>query len=247
MDVHTHTHTERKRFTHYLWEFLMLFLAVFCGFLAENIREHMIEKRRAKEYIKNFVEDLKIDTTTFSRIIKINELKDIVFEDLFKCYDTIRKNWKSSSCLVSLVRNSRTNSSITFSNGTIQQLKNAGGYRLLSDEDRDSIISYDNSIQAYKDYESTFFQESQDIVRNTASIIVDFDANKFLSRSLAGADSTHTEIPLLFSDDKVLLNKYFNELLRYKSANRGQISQLKNRKTKAETLLYYFKNKYHLE
>ena len=36
MEVHSHTHTERKKFTHYLWEFLMLFLAVFCGFLAEN-------------------------------------------------------------------------------------------------------------------------------------------------------------------------------------------------------------------
>ena len=38
MEVHAHTHTERKKWTHYLWEFLMLFLAVFCGFLAENQR-----------------------------------------------------------------------------------------------------------------------------------------------------------------------------------------------------------------
>ena len=42
MEVHAHTHTEKKKFTHYLWEFLMLFLAVFCGFLAENFREHKI-------------------------------------------------------------------------------------------------------------------------------------------------------------------------------------------------------------
>ena len=28
MEVHAHTHTERKQWTHYLWEFLMLFLAV---------------------------------------------------------------------------------------------------------------------------------------------------------------------------------------------------------------------------
>jgi len=43
MEVHTHTHTARKKWTHYLWEFLMLFLAVFAGFLAEDQREHIVE------------------------------------------------------------------------------------------------------------------------------------------------------------------------------------------------------------
>jgi hypothetical protein len=42
MEVHHHAHTARKKWTHYFWEFFMLFLAVFCGFLAENQREHYI-------------------------------------------------------------------------------------------------------------------------------------------------------------------------------------------------------------
>ena len=62
MEVHQHTHTERKKFTHYLWEFLMLFLAVFCGFLAENIREHKVERDRAYEFAELLVDDLKKDT-----------------------------------------------------------------------------------------------------------------------------------------------------------------------------------------
>jgi hypothetical protein len=44
MEVHTHTHTARKKWTHYFWEFLMLFLAVFCGFGVENFCEHQIKK-----------------------------------------------------------------------------------------------------------------------------------------------------------------------------------------------------------
>ncbi len=43
MEVHAHSHTPRKKRTHYFWEFLVLFLAVFCGFLTENQREHYIE------------------------------------------------------------------------------------------------------------------------------------------------------------------------------------------------------------
>ena len=45
MEVHRHAHTDRKKWAHYLWEFLMLFLAVFCGFLAENQREMMKRKQ----------------------------------------------------------------------------------------------------------------------------------------------------------------------------------------------------------
>ena len=36
MEIHAHTHTERKKFTHYLWKFSMLFLDVVGGFLAEK-------------------------------------------------------------------------------------------------------------------------------------------------------------------------------------------------------------------
>ena len=62
MEVHAHAHTPRKKWTHYFWEFLMLFLAVFSGFLAENQREHMIEHRREKKFMISMVEDLKKDS-----------------------------------------------------------------------------------------------------------------------------------------------------------------------------------------
>jgi hypothetical protein len=42
MEVHAHTHTPRKKWTHYFWEFLMLFLAVTLGFLVEKLCENII-------------------------------------------------------------------------------------------------------------------------------------------------------------------------------------------------------------
>src|SRR4029079_7061608 len=70
MEVHHHPHTARKKWSHYFWEFLMLFLAVFCGFLAENQREHIVEKKRAKEYARSLVHDLSNDTSQLSAFIK---------------------------------------------------------------------------------------------------------------------------------------------------------------------------------
>src|SRR5215475_4059681 len=84
MEVHAHTHTERKKFTHHLWEFLMLFLAVFCGFLAENFREHQAEHWREKEYIKSYVEDLKQDTAELVQVIGIVDQKLLFRDSLLK-------------------------------------------------------------------------------------------------------------------------------------------------------------------
>ncbi|HEX6847454.1 MAG TPA: hypothetical protein VF144_10760, partial [Chitinophagaceae bacterium] len=69
MEVHAHTHTPRKKWTHYFWEFLMLFLAVFCGFLAEYQLEHTIENAREKQYMKLMIADLKADTAEMNNVL----------------------------------------------------------------------------------------------------------------------------------------------------------------------------------
>jgi hypothetical protein len=77
MEVHAHTHTERKKWTHYLWEFLMLFLAVFCGFLAENQREHMVEQKREEKFAKRVLSDLKEDSAFLNeRIAQLQKRQD---------------------------------------------------------------------------------------------------------------------------------------------------------------------------
>jgi len=69
MEVHHHSHAGGKKWTHYLWEFLMLFLAVFCGFLAENQREHYTEKQREKKFISRLLSDLNEDTAFYKKRI----------------------------------------------------------------------------------------------------------------------------------------------------------------------------------
>ena len=68
MEVHSHTHSPRKKWTHYFWEFLMLFLAVSLGFIVENLRENYIEGHRAEEYSISLVNDLKDDTITINHV-----------------------------------------------------------------------------------------------------------------------------------------------------------------------------------
>ena len=54
----------------------MLFLAVFCGFLAENIREHQVEHRRANELAKNLYKEIIADSIALQEKIAIRSTKE---------------------------------------------------------------------------------------------------------------------------------------------------------------------------
>ena len=68
MEVHAHSHTPRKKWTHYFWEFLMLFLAVSLGFYAENLREGMIHKEQVKTNMHSLLSDLQSDVRVFDSV-----------------------------------------------------------------------------------------------------------------------------------------------------------------------------------
>src|SRR6185503_17483366 len=106
MEVHAHTHTSRKRWTHYLWEFIMLFLAVFCGFLAEYQLEHKVEKERGRQYIRSFAEDLKSDTANLVDMIHQYEEKAEALSHMHECYKILMQGKNADSLLLRIVPHS---------------------------------------------------------------------------------------------------------------------------------------------
>ena len=251
MEVHAHTHTARNKWTHYIWEFIMLFLAVFCGFLAENFREHQIEKIRAKQYISSLYEDLKNDTTRINQLIEFDDKKIEELNKMYGCYDTVMKDLRSTACMGNLIIYSRSNKGFVLTDRTLRQLANAGGYRLLDKEDADSIIVYENMYKGYLDFQTTVFQGAQDNVRNTLNQIADFKvvAPHQLTTATMANDTTSSILsgPLLFTEDRILLNRWFNELSIYLRTTNGQRNSILQLKNKAVNLINYYKNRHHFE
>ena len=252
METHAH-HLHKapgKNFSHYFFEFLMLFLAVFCGFLAENYREHRVEKEKAKQYIRSFYEDLVNDTTRINLLIDYDDEKITALNTMYNCYDTVSQNLKATECMGYLIKHSRSNRGFVLTDRTLKQLANAGGYRLLNKADADSIIAYENLYKGYLDFQNTVFQGAQDNVRNTLNQMAAFKVNAPLQRSTAtniGADTVSGKLngPLLFTDDRVLLNKWFNELAMYLRTTNGQRLIVANLKVRAISLIRYYNDKYH--
>ena len=147
MEVHAHTHTARKKWTHYFWEFLMLFLAVFCGFLAEYQLEHKIEKDREKIYIQNMLEDLEADTSIYSdyasRNIIIFDLIDTMIH-FIKSPD--RKKHISKLAYAARIITAKWKQ-LEPVKRTYEQMKSSGHLRLIVKRQvAESVSSYYNSL-----------------------------------------------------------------------------------------------------
>jgi hypothetical protein len=227
----------------------MLFLAVTAGFFVENQREHFVEKQRAKQYIKSFYEDLKTDTVRLNNLIRFEAKKITSLNVLQSCYDSLLKN-KTPVSLLNVIKNSQSNNPFRLNRRTLNQLANAGGFRLLLKEDADSIISYETRGTNLEGYQETLYQQSQDILRNTFNEIVDFIPYSNLYTDVtntATPDVNEIKEPLFLSANKVLLNKYFNELFQYLRVTVQHRAGLGRLNENATRLLLYFKKKYNLE
>lgn len=60
----------------YLKEFLMLFLAVFCGYLAEDFRENHQAKLQAEELARKFYYELKDDSIALEKALANRNIRD---------------------------------------------------------------------------------------------------------------------------------------------------------------------------
>jgi hypothetical protein len=154
MEVHAHSHTERKKWTHYLWEFLMLFLAVTLGFFVENQREHLVENKREIVYIHSFIEDLKLDTSQLNGLIELRKKRIKELDTLFQLLSSDQYIQQGTSVyrlysfpywdILRFYPHDRT----------MQQLKNSGGLRLIRNQKvSDMIINYDVLVRNRKEYE----------------------------------------------------------------------------------------------
>ena len=142
------SHRSRKNWSHYLWGFLMLFLAVFCGFLAENQREHYIEHQREKQFMRSMVEDLQSDTVELEKAIAKAKLiatyadSVVIFLRSYKPGNMLPTaftvNGGKAGLLQSIIHTDRTSS----------QLKNSGAMRLIRNKKvNEMIMAYWKQIE----------------------------------------------------------------------------------------------------
>ena len=248
MEVHAHTHTPRKKWTHYFWEFLMLFLAVFCGFMAENFREHQIEHRREKQYMQSLLSDLENDKSNLTAGFPVKEARIAAIDSVFLFFENnphvtsingsahrqiLRTNWDR------LYRRNTT---------TIDQLKHAGGMRLIRKKNvADSIAAYDLQWVRAEFWKEAYVNQQE---KEKISISQLMEASDLLKAYRTNPDPL--QMPKLNDSitiriNRPFLNQFLNELTLQKIITSQDIKAYRILEASAENLIALIKKEYHLK
>jgi len=248
MEVHQHTHTPRKKWTHYFWEFLMLFLAVTLGFFVENQREHYIEHQREKQFILSLYNDIKSDTANIARIINARTNKERSLDSF-----SYMMNSPDPRIFMKEIYNYAIYAGRTLpyrfvpNDGTMQQLKNSGALRLIRNRAVvDSISKYDISVRNMLGQYSV--EENQiEHYRTAAAKIFDAPVMNAMLDENAGIVRPAADNSTLQPYNKRELYEWNYRIYGLNGINKANRRDLRALLNQAKDLLEILKQEYHLE
>jgi len=209
---------------HYLFEFLMLFLAVTSGFFVENLREHSSEHKREKQYIQSLAEDLKIDASQLTAYIQFNNSTiaycdslqfDIMHGDVFKKSNDFYDHCRELARYVRYYPTDRT----------MEQLKNGGNMRLIRKWNvSNAITDYDRQTRFMTEVDMQLKEENAKY-RNYLVEFLDGSSYDRLNRPGSFMDTAiRTKGNPAFIDNdekklKIIYNEAFSLKILFNSSN----------------------------
>jgi hypothetical protein len=245
MEVHHHPHTERKKWHHYFWEFFMLFLAVSLGFFVENQREHIVEGKREKQFIRSFTLDLKKDIIQLDSLIRKRKEREMQIDSINYILRSPDPDVYGNQ-LYFYARYLPRPYLFINNDATIQQLKNSGNFRLIQNQAAaDTILAYDRQ---FRFIETIITREDLLIQRIFNSLNKLFDPAVFDQMNVYDIEFTRPPgHPKLLTRDKEIIQNFLSDTHYLKTVNIGQIGWFQRQKERAETTLAFLQKEYHLE
>lgn len=224
MEVHHHAHDpaaphHKKNWKNYFWEFLMLFLAVFCGFLAEWELEHVIEHSREKEFMESMVIDIKTDSSNLANMKSTFGYINIQIDSLLPFLKDNEHLVKNATEIYQHQVILNLYKKWTYSDRTIDQLKNSGNFRLIRNKAvSESISQYDGFIRNYiNDMQNSLILKHWQGINEAGNDIFKssvfreyFKSGKFTYQSVVLPNT-----PYFLTNDKIVLEKFINKLDQY--------------------------------
>jgi hypothetical protein len=246
MEVHHHPHGHHsKKWKEYLYEFLMLFLAVTAGFFVENQREYYVEGKKEKEFIKSFTEDLKTDTLSLSVWIKnIQEYKTKIDSLMYLLSQPDLNSYGNN--IYYYARFATRQSFFKSNDRTITQLKNSGGLRLIRNQEvSNSIMSYQQDLEDIEANREIAEKETAFLYPYLSRI---FDPAVFETMTdNSGEISRPSNNPSLRNTNQDQIKEFLFYLHQKKTSYIFTVALLKNLRNKAEDILTFLKKEYDLQ
>jgi hypothetical protein len=248
MEVHHHPdlHHQKRKFKEYFLEFLMIFLAVTMGFIAENVREYFSDNAKEKEYVSSMIRNLRDDSTNLTNTIlenkdKLRKLDTLMSLSSRNIFDTLTRKLLYQYTAESIGFYSKFESN----DATMLQLTNSGGLRFIRRSHvADSIAKYDIEMKA--------IYQAGDIYTNATNLGILathdlFDYTVFHDKGYFKDGAFTKKLLPLLSVDNSKLKSFYNKVDFEMGATENYIKNLQSRLPFTIALIRFLQEKYHLE
>jgi hypothetical protein len=228
----------------------MLFLAVTLGFFAENFREHQIEKSRERRFIRIVHEDLRNDITALGRLIQDYQAR-IRREDSLKNL-LAGGNFTATNDLYFLARVTSIRNFFHHSRNGFQQLKNAGGLRMIGDiELVQKIQSYENEVDEIEELQRL----TEDLLMSYREVMPELFQGRVFKDMLIDPSTNQVDSrfarptghPGLMTKNPATINHLLIKAIYVNNNSYALMNRYKDILEKAESLKQQLSEKYGLE
>jgi hypothetical protein len=266
MEVHHRHHVHhKKKWAEYLLEFFMLFLAVFLGFVAENMREHGVEKKRLSNYMKQMIENIKADTGRCKNALVYNANVSKNLDSLrYEINSAVKGKANANRMYYLYIKYVRGNrfSTVYFKQGAITQLKSSGNMRLIENKtltneifeyyDRWILHLMQNKVDVSENHNIlnqmslnffNLYYFDEHVKRDTIfSYLKDNKLDEYFNAAL-----NRTPLLLLLNNNAEDLQKLNNTLADFEETLHKYNSYLRVAQNIGDSLISHIQKEYHLE
>jgi len=210
--------------------------------MAENWREHYIEHKREKEFIGTLIRDLEKDTAELNRCIRGNVRQKDNYDSLWTLLQQ-PEALKHTGRLYYYFIPTTYYLPFQATKGTIRQLENSGGLRLIRNTAAvDSIVMYYNAVESTEGQHSTFARYF-DQYHEVAFTVFDYsqiDTLFYDRKKILNSTKSFTLLDTDTTRRKILFNKLYALWFILDSYNR----HLEDLKMKSTATLAFLKKEY---
>ena len=219
----------------------MLFLAVFCGFLAENQREHMIEHKRAKQFALSLISDLQGDTAALSTAIGYGNKKVNAVDSLIAQLEQPKEKWNDTLIynyegFAGRIRPFQHNS------GTYEQMKASGSLRYFKQQLTDLLNQYDAQAKKTRVREDIHLNYASNLLNPFILQVLDV---RSVIQIQDGVLPTH---PLVFrKTDEETIALWINYAAVVQSTQERTVIEYDSMLAKAKQIILALQKEYHVK
>jgi len=206
----------------YAIQFILIFLAVTLGFVADNIRENIAEKKIARQNLVDYKNDLIQHELMYSAYIKRLPRIAAKYDSIVSIFYNKNEN-KELTVLSRLLLEGQLNLVIEINTPTYEQLINSGSMRFIENKNlKGSISGYNNKIDYLINYNDRMINTQNNLAGELGKIV---DVHDFWSTQRIGTSYTPEMQSFTLNDEQRKFLIAYYQL--YKVQVLGILNQLK--------------------